>query len=165
MESAKSTQQTVKWQLLMWHPWFRFKMAAIRRGPGNVLAAKNCIAWEINHTRISRNSKIEAIADWHLLMATIFDFICYHVYVAGWLRKWPKWAIGSTYRQLGRAPDMSGKFRTTWISDEIGTCPEKKLWNSVSGKYRTGLHLVYLIATGIVFNIQASGSHIGLMMA
>ena len=24
----------------------------------------------------------------------------------------------------------------------IGTCPEKKVWNSVSGKYRTSLHLV-----------------------
>ena len=36
---------------------------------------------------------------------------------------------------------MSGKVRTTWISDDIGTCPEKKVWNSVSGKYRTGLHL------------------------
>ena len=59
---------------------------------------------------------------------------------------------------------MSGKVRTTWISDEIWTCLEKKVWNSVSGKYRTGLHLVYLIATRIVFNIQASGRHIGLMM-
>ena len=29
-------------------------------------------------------------------MATIFEPICYHVHVAGWLRKWPKWAIGST---------------------------------------------------------------------
>ena len=37
---------------------------------------------------------------------------------------------------------MSGKVRTTWISDDIGTCPEKKVWNSVSGKYRTSLHLV-----------------------
>ena len=37
---------------------------------------------------------------------------------------------------------MSGKVRTTWISDDIGTCPEKKVWNSVSGKYRTGLHLI-----------------------
>ena len=36
---------------------------------------------------------------------------------------------------------MSGKVRTTWISDDIGTCPEKKVWNSVSGKYRTSLHL------------------------
>ena len=45
-------------------------------------------------------------------------------------------------RQLGRAPDMSGKVRTTWISDDIGTCLEKKVWNSVSGKYRTSLHLV-----------------------
>ena len=43
---------------------------------------------------------------------------------------------------LGRAPDMSGKVRTTWISDDIGTCPEIKVWNSVSGKYKTGLHLV-----------------------
>ena len=37
---------------------------------------------------------------------------------------------------------MSGKVRTTWISDDIGTCPEKKVWNSVSGKYRTSLHLI-----------------------
>ena len=37
---------------------------------------------------------------------------------------------------------MSGKVRTTWISDDIGTCPEKKVWNSVSGKYRTSLHLL-----------------------
>ena len=37
---------------------------------------------------------------------------------------------------------MSGKVRTMWISDDIGTCPEKKVWNSVSGKYRTSLHLV-----------------------
>ena len=29
-------------------------------------------------------------------MATIFEFICYHVHVAGWLWKWLKWAIGST---------------------------------------------------------------------
>ena len=45
-----------------------------------------------------RSSKIEAIpiADWHLLKATIFEFICYHVHVAGWLRKWPKWAVGTT---------------------------------------------------------------------
>ena len=43
--------------------------------------------------------------------------------------------------QLSRAPDMSGKVRTTWISDDIGTCPEKKVWNSVPGKYRTSLHL------------------------
>ena len=42
-----------------------------------------------------RGSKIEAIAEWHLSMATIFGFICYHVHVAGWLRKWPKRAIGS----------------------------------------------------------------------
>ena len=37
---------------------------------------------------------------------------------------------------------MSGKVWTTWISDDIRTCPEKKVWNSVSGKYRTSLHLV-----------------------
>ena len=37
---------------------------------------------------------------------------------------------------------MSGKVRTTWISDDIRTCPEKKVWNSVSGKYRTSLHLL-----------------------
>ena len=37
---------------------------------------------------------------------------------------------------------MSGKVRTTWISNDIGTCPEKKVWNSVSGKYRTSLHLL-----------------------
>ena len=43
-----------------------------------------------------RSSKIEAIAERHSSMATIFEFICYHVHVAWWLRKWPKWAIGST---------------------------------------------------------------------
>ena len=42
------------------------------------------------------SSKIEAIAECHSPMATIFEFICYHMHVAGWLRKWPKWAIGST---------------------------------------------------------------------
>ena len=88
-----------------------------------------------------RSSEIEAITEWHWSMATIFEFICYHVHVARWLRKWPKWAIGQL-RQLSRAPDMSGNVRTTWISDDIRTCPEKKLWNSVSGKYRTSLHLV-----------------------
>ena len=50
--------------------------------------------------------------------------------------------VNSQLRQLSRAPDMSGKVRTTWISDDIGTCPEKKVWNSVSGKYRTSLHLI-----------------------
>ena len=50
------------------------------------------------------------------------------------------------------APDMSGKVRTTWISDDIGTCPEKKVWNSVSGKYRTSLHL-------IILKCAASNSH------
>ena len=88
-----------------------------------------------------RSSEIEAITEWHWSMATIFEFICYHVHVARWLRKWPKWAIGQL-RQLSRAPDMSGKVRSTWISDDIGTCPEKKVWNSVSGKYRTSLHLI-----------------------
>ena len=43
-----------------------------------------------------RSSEIEAITEWHWSMATIFEFICYHVHVARWLRKWPKWAIGST---------------------------------------------------------------------
>ena len=42
-----------------------------------------------------RSSKIEAISEWHSPMATIFEFICYHVHVAIWQRKWPKWAIGS----------------------------------------------------------------------
>ena len=85
-----------------------------------------------------RSSEIEAITKWHWSMATIFEFICYHVHVARWLRKWPKWAIGST----SAADSGAWHVRTTWISDDIGTCPEKKVWNSVSGKYRTSLHLV-----------------------
>ena len=97
-----------------------------------------------------RSSEIEAITEWHWSMATIFEFICYHVHVARWLRKWPKWAIGQL-RQLSRAPDMSGKVRTTWISDDIGTCSEKKVWNSVSGKYRTSLHL-----TTVTLKIETS---------
>ena len=52
--------------------------------------------WWINHTQMLRSSKIKAIAEWHLSMATIFKFISYHMHVAGWLRKWPKWAIRST---------------------------------------------------------------------
>ena len=48
-------------------------------------------------------------------------------------------------RQLGPAPDMYWKVRTTWISDYIGACPEKKVWNSLSQKYRTGLHLVNMV--------------------
>ena len=50
----------------------------------------------MKYTRMLRSSKIEAITKWHWSMATIFEFICYHVHVARWLRKWPKWAIGST---------------------------------------------------------------------
>ena len=37
-------------------------------------------------------------------------------------------------------PEKSGQ--REFISDDIGTCPGKKVWNSVSGKYRTGLHLI-----------------------
>ena len=55
-------------------------------------------------------------------------------------------------RQLGQVPDMSGKVRTTWISDDIGSCPEKKVWNSVCGKYRTGLHLVSWPVDEFVFD-------------
>ena len=42
------------------------------------------------------SSKIEAIAKRLSPMATIFEFMCYHLHVAWWLRKWPKWAIRST---------------------------------------------------------------------
>ena len=37
---------------------------------------------------------------------------------------------------------MSGKVQTTCRSDDIGTCPEKKVQNSGSGKCRTSLHLI-----------------------
>ena len=102
-------------------------------------------------TRLLRISKIEGIAEWHLLMATItiFELICYQVHVmqinskndvAGWLRKWPKGAIGSTSAaRLGtwhvrKSPD---NMNISWYRD----LSKKKLWNSVCGKYRTSLHL------------------------
>ena len=88
-----------------------------------------------------------ALCTWHCLKLLLarcywhwFTVCSGHVHVAGWLRKWPEQS--GQLRQLGRAHDMSGKVWTTWISDDIGTCPKKKVWNSVSGKYRTGLHLV-----------------------
>ena len=93
-----------------------------------------------------RSSKIKAIAEWHLLMATIFEFIYYHVHVAGWLGKWPKWAIGSTSAarpgtwHVRKSPDnvniwyrdLSGKRYGIQCPENIGpasTC----LWGAVSG--------------------------------
>ena len=76
-----------------------------------------------------RSSKIEAIAEWHWSMATIFEFICYHVHVAGWLRKWPKWAIGSTSAarpctwHVRKSPD---NVNIRWYRYLSG----KKVWNS-----------------------------------
>ena len=81
-----------------------------------------------------RSSEIEAITKWHWSMATIFEFICYHVHVASWLRKWPKWAIGSTSAadsgawHVRKSPD-----NVNIRCNDIGTCPEK---------YRTSLHLL-----------------------
>ena len=59
----------------------------------------------------------------------------------GWLRKWPKWAIGSTLAaspstwHVRKSPDNA---QIQWYWD----LSWKKAWNPVSGKYGTGLHLV-----------------------
>ena len=52
-------------------------------------------------------------------------------------------------RQQARMADMSGKVQTTCRSDDIETCPKKKFWNSVSGKYGTGRHLVILFPINV----------------
>ena len=54
---------------------------------------------------------------------------------------------------------MSGKVRTTWISDDIGPCPEKKVWNSVSGKYRTSLHL-FKVWSDVLFYSKLVPMHV-----
>ena len=88
-----------------------------------------------------RSSKIEAIAEWHLSMATIFEFICYHMHVAGWLRKWPKWAMGSTSAaglggwHVRKSPD---NVNIRWYRDLSG----KKGMEFSVRKNRTGLHLL-----------------------
>ena len=73
-------------------------------------------------------------------MATIFEFICYHVRVAGWLRNGRSEQSGQL-RQQAQEPYMSGKVQTTCRSDYIATCPEKKVQNSVSVKNGTNFHL------------------------
>ena len=73
-------------------------------------------------------------------MATIFEFICYHVCVAGWLRNGRSEQSGQL-RQQAQEPYMSGKVQTMCRSDYIATCPEKKVQNSVSVKNGTNFHL------------------------
>ena len=86
-------------------------------------------------------SKIKAIAEWHLPMSNILEFICWHVHVAGWIRKCPKWAIGSTSAaspgawHVRRSPD---NVQIRWYREHF---QKKMVWNSVSEKYGTGLHL------------------------
>ena len=90
--------------------------------------------WWIKHTRMLRSSEIEAITEWHWSMATIFEFICYHVHVARWLRKWPKWAIGSTSAaesgawHVRKSPD---NVNIRWYRDLSG---KKKVWKRACSK-------------------------------